>query len=201
MRLPGFVPVQCVSSALLILSQAIVPDSLNAVDPLLYKNFIDLGKYEVSYLEALPSAGFAAERKALLGRWLYFGALFQAAIDTGFDFHQTLFTTPAIPQGFKGSNNYFAGISPESIKETELRNAYYDSIVKNSWINAQFNRQVDLRKNYRALLENLKYDISLLYGKPPQNTAELDMLLNGYITDSIYRQSVLDQVNENMREK
>lgn len=180
---------------------SLISDSIRSVDPLFYKAFIDFGGDEVSYLKTVPALGLAEKRKALLMQWLNLAALYQAAIDTNFDFHQTPWTNVPIPQGFKGSKDYFAGISPNDIKEPELRQAYYEDLVKNAWFNERYSQQTNLRKNYKELTDYLKNDIYLLYKESPYNTAELDVALNSYISDTAFIQSIHALLDENAGKK
>src|ERR1043165_74372 len=162
-------------------------NDFDSVDPESYKDVVVYGEYEIESLADIKGVEFEKERMQLLVKWLYLSAMYQAAIDPDFNFHQQMWINIDIPQGFVGSENYFAGIDPDGIKEPELRKAYKDSIMKNSWITRCYTQQIELRKGYNLLTRFLEGNIQILYALPPQNSNELDSLLNMYIIDEEFK--------------
>ena len=174
----------------------LIKNDFNLIYPEFYKDFLEYGKYEITDLKNKKGLEFNQQRKQLLLFWIQSGMFYQAAIDTNFNFHKIPLSNIPIPQGFVGSDEYFAGISSSSIKEPELRKAYHDSLFVNSWNSRKYTMQVGLRKGYKELTRYLDNDLFLLYSLPPQNNAELDSILNEYVVDTAFKQSAIRYINE-----
>jgi hypothetical protein len=173
-------------------------EKMPSIDPDGYTKMIADGEYEIAYYQNQQTIN--STRKELLIFWLETAEHFQSTIDTNFNFHQAFYTNCAIPQGFVGSDNYNAGISPAYIQEPLLRKAYTDSITKNVWITKKHTQQLVLRDQYSDLMYYLRNNIAILYSIPPANNNELDSLLNEYIINEKYKISIKNSVKEHEEE-
>jgi hypothetical protein len=175
--------------------------NIDVIHPEYYRYFMLYGKYEINYLQQLNHKTRIEKRKELLIKWMYMGMMLQASIDTNYNFKQQLWANVGIPLGFEGSDEYVAGINPTAIKEPALRKAYHDSILINGWRITKDTRQTTLRKGYKEWITYLQTNIMNLYALPPTNNNELDSILNEYIIDEEYKQSIIDLVEKNKQNK
>jgi hypothetical protein len=174
--------------------------NMDDIDLQLYKYIMQYGNYEVNYLQQQNNTSMNEQRKNICHFWLYVGAMFQAGIDTTYNFNREIYMQADIPQGYVGSDKYFAGMDPSCIKEPELHQAYINAIIANGWIITNYNLQLDLRKDYYYFLNDLINNITSLYSLPPENNSELDALLKEYIVDEEDKALIMNLVKNNFEE-
>lgn len=157
----------------------------------------------VSYL--LPQEGKLFTRRTLKGKdWVEYRSVRTAIAlhalgrveketDQNFDFSRTplLQVSPPLAAGVD------SGTSPENVADPKLRAEYEASIKANDAINDKYNEQHELKSLQNTFVPQEENYIVCLYSIQPYNQPELKHLLDTYLSDSVAKQRIIDQVAKN----
>ncbi len=97
-----------------------------------------------------------------------------------------------LPMNVDPPNGAPTGISPESIKDPNLRAKYEDDIQKNAERHKSWRIQYEIWKTEGDLKRRLLNDIKVMYNTPPLAPDELKSLLDTYVKDEEQRKMFLE---------
>jgi len=116
-------------------------------------------------------------RKAHAGVWIQTLETVNKLVDQDFDFDDV----PKI--GIAPTGPYPSGISPEAIKEPEIRRQYEEDIAKNEKKAQQYAFQYKVLKIQKSLSRDTENHLILAYSAPPEAFDELRNLLESHSID------------------
>lgn len=124
-----------------------------------------------SYIVADDQArGWARDRTERMEMILQFWRYVESNIDRTFDLNNP----KNRPVGnVEVAGRYFPGVSPEAIKEPEIRREYEKKLAANNLLAEKFNRQFELRKIDESLSDFIEQVIIDFYSIEPKRTSEL----------------------------
>lgn len=167
--------------------------ALQKADQMPVENEIRLVQYlggDIEYVTGqVKPEEWPQDRSERMKYWFHAWQRLNGEIDRNFNFNDRPLLNVTPPSG-----PYPSGISPEAIKDSQLRARYEAAIQANKEKAARFNRQFLLHRLDKELTENLKRFVANAYARPPFDQTELEYYLNTYITDNGLRQSILDEV-------
>ena len=131
-----------------------------------------LRNYEDSDIDQWPLV-----RKAHAGVWIQTLETVNKLVDQDFDFDDV----PKI--NIAPSGPYPSGISPEAIKEPEIRRQYEEDIAKNEKKAQQYAFQYKVLKIQKSLSRDTENFLILAYSAPPDAFDELRKLLESHSLD------------------
>ncbi len=118
--------------------------------------------------EKLRGAEWATVRRDHLVLWLKAFEQLDKGIDRRFDFEDRPYKNLAPP-----GNNYPSGVSPESIKEPEIREQYVKLLKANAEKNERYMIQGELRSLEKAYLRELELNVVRAYSFEPISVEEI----------------------------
>jgi hypothetical protein len=118
------------------------------------------------------------DRRDRVNQLLHLWNRLEKNIDPNFDFND-------INNRLKGNvpvpaPNYIPGITPESIKDPEIRRKYEKAIEINKQKAFKYNEQIILHKINKQFDEFVEKFLIDMYSEPPFNTAELSKFLKSF---------------------
>jgi hypothetical protein len=131
---------------------------------------------------------WAKERSEKARLWLRAWRRLEHGLDKSFNFDDRPRLKVAPPEG----TGLPAGVSPDAVKDPQLRARYQAAIDANLEKSREYDRQFVLRFINRTFPQKAEQYLSRAYSKPPHNTEELKQYLDAYLRDEGLKKQVLD---------
>lgn len=148
-----------------------------------FDQLVAFGSYKESDADQRSSV-----RKMQAGLWLQTLTVVDSKVDREFDFDDV----PLI--NIAPSGPYPAGISPDAIKDVELRKQYEQAIAQNEKKRRQYMLQHKLVKMQKHLLDEAENFFVRKYSKGLQESNELRELLDAHNIDHEFKIKILKQI-------
>ncbi len=93
---------------------------------------------------------------------------------------------------------FVSGMSPENIKDPEVRAAYEAAIAENKRIMEKNSEQLMLRRMEEHFAPRAEKYITTIYLRPPYNLPELKQKMDEYITNKERKARIINSVTKGM---